>query len=279
VPRSHNVPSKSILVLLGAAVAVLLVGTALAGHALEVSGRASSAPIEACSVPDFADIGDIQARKLRFFTYLLPVVQAENDQLERTRLRLDYLHDHVRFRREMAPEDELWLVALAQEYGVEVETVHAAEFWHALLRRVDTVPSELVLVQAALESAWGTSRFAQQGNNYFGQWCFLPGCGMVPASRPEGAAHEVARFGSVAESVAGYLRNLNTGRAYCRLREIREDLRRQGLTPDAATLADGLHPYSERGETYVRDIRSMLRQNEEVIRAAQDRLLVQTAGG
>ena len=251
----------------------------LLGAAATAEENPPTAADDAVLRPDFSDIGDIQARKLQFFTYLLPVVQAENEQVERTRLRRDYLHDRVRFRREMAPEDELWLVGLAEEYDVEVETVHDPEFWHTLLRRVDTVPSELVLVQAALESAWGTSRFAQQGNNYFGQWCFLPGCGIVPASRSAGAAHEVERFGSVAESVAGYLRNLNTGEAYRHLREIREDLRRQGLTPDAATLADGLHPYSERGETYVRDIRSMLRQNEEVIRAARDQLLVQTAGG
>ena len=128
------------------------------------------------------------------------------------------------------------------------------------------------LLQAAIESAWGTSRFAREGNNLFGQWCFSPGCGIVPDERPIGEGYEVASFETVLESVASYMRNLNTGWAYRELREIREQMRLDGRQPDPAEFADGLLSYSERGPVYIEVIRSMLRHNAEVIDEAKSLL-------
>ena len=70
-----------------------------------------------------------------------------------------------------------------------------------LILRVDVIPVSLALAQAANESAWGTSRFALEGNNVFGQWCYKKGCGIVPAERRSGATHEVKSFTSVERSV------------------------------------------------------------------------------
>ena len=49
-------------------------------------------------------------------------------------------------------------------------------------------------MQAANESAWGTSRFARIGLNFFGQWCYSKGCGMVPKRRNTGAAARSCRI-------------------------------------------------------------------------------------
>ena len=231
------------------------------------------------AVPDFAQIGDVQDRKLSFFEYLVPVVRQENERLARARRRLDYIHDHIRFRREVSPEDLEWLRQTAAEAGLAGFSPRKPAFWDTLGRRVDVVPVELVLVQAALESAWGTSRFARQGNNFFGQWCFEPGCGMIPRSRADGASHEVARFETVQHAVRSYLRNLNTGDSYRRFRDIRADLRRSEGALDAAAMADGLHSYSQLGGDYVDRIRAMLRQNRELIGEAIRRQRPQTARG
>ncbi|MDX8381543.1 MAG: glucosaminidase domain-containing protein, partial [Ghiorsea sp.] len=138
--------------------------------------------------------------------------------------------------------------------------------WAALLKRVDTVPLELVLSQAANESAWGTSRFARKANNLFGQWCFTKGCGLVPSRRNAGSTHEVAAFKSPQLSVRSYLRNLNTGRVYKDLRTIRAQKRAQGKTATAFELAEGLNKYSERGQAYVKEIRSMIKYNGKYMR-------------
>ncbi|MBU8871306.1 MAG: glucosaminidase domain-containing protein [Gemmatimonadales bacterium] len=224
-------------------------------------------------LPDFAGIQQVRARKLSFFKFLLPLVQLENQRLSETRRRLNYIHDHVRFRRDILSRDRLWLAMVAEEFGVGLPDPGDPAFWRLIRLRVDTVPEELVLVQAAMESAWGTSRFAQEGNNLFGQWCFSPGCGIVPQERPIGEVYEVASFNTVHESVVSYMRNLNTGRAYRDLREIREGMRLDGSRPDPAAIADGLTSYSERGPAYIEVIRSMLRKNAEVIDEAKSLLV------
>ena len=213
------------------------------------------------TLPDFTGIKDIERRKNEFFAFLQPLVRAENERLLEVRRRLGYIHDHVRFHRPLNRQDSRWLSEMVDEFRSPVTDPTAPEFWDELLRRVDALPEELVLVQAANESAWGTSRFARQGNNLFGQWCFQPGCGMVPAGRPQGATYEVASFESVAESIGSYMHNLNTGKVYDELRRLRAASRATGQDPDAAELAKGLTRYSERGMAYVTEIRAMLRHN------------------
>jgi len=111
---------------------------------------------------------------------------------------------------------------------------------------VDTIPPSLALAQAANESAWGTSRFARQAHNYYGQWCFEKGCGIVPDRRDANKSHEVAAFDSPRESVARYLHNLNSNSA----------------PVTGIALAAGLGKYSERGADYISELRSMIEFNK-----------------
>jgi Bax protein len=62
--------------------------------------------------------------------------------------------------------DRLWLMVAADRYRVDAEDLAA------LARRMDVIPPSLALAQAAVESGWGTSRFAREGNALFGQWTF-----------------------------------------------------------------------------------------------------------
>ena len=45
---------------------------------------------------------------------------------------------------------------------------YKAETLDALLIKVDKIPVSLALAQAAIESGWGTSRFAYEGNALLG---------------------------------------------------------------------------------------------------------------
>mgnify|MGYP000465840695 CR=1 FL=1 len=140
--------------------------------------------------------------------------------------------------------------------------VYTHESISELLLYVDIIPESLVLAQAANESAWGTSRFALEGNNYFGQWCFRKGCGLVPEQRDDEAEHEVRRFKNARQSVFAYIDNLNINRAYADLREKRSELRQNGQEITGLTLASGLHSYSERGQDYIDEIESLISYNE-----------------
>jgi Bax protein len=214
----------------------------------------------AAALPDFTTMTDVERKKREFFAWMLPLIERENRRLAELRRRLSCIFDHVRWDHAMAPEDRAWLNDVADEFRIEDPDPHRTDFWQKAFQRIDTLPPDLVAVQAATESGWGTSRFAREGNNLFGQWCFRPGCGIVPHGRPDGETYEVARFESPEESVASYMRNLNTGHSYQLLREIRARQRSEGRTPDGAELAAGLTDYSERGLEYVDEIRAMLRR-------------------
>ena len=85
------------------------------------------------------------------------------------------------------------------------------------------VPIEMVTAQAALESAWGKSRFAVKANNLFGIRTFSS---EVPHLLPEGVKKwpgwGVRKFKSKCASVQEYIRLLNEHPAYKDFRAMRE---------------------------------------------------------
>ena len=99
------------------------------------------------------------------------------------------------------------------------------------------------------------------GNNLFGEWTFDSGTGIIPNEREEGQTHELRCFSSLYDSVTSYMKNLNTHRAYRPLRELRAQMREEGLPLRGERLATGLTRYSERGEAYVQQIQSIIRAN------------------
>lgn len=209
--------------------------------------------------PDFSALKAGPERKQAFFGYFLPIIQQRNQEILKTRQQLQEWEQH---RDAVGWWDALQIQGIAEDYRMSDFDIESDADWNTLLRRVDAVPPSLALIQAAKESAWGTSRFALQGYNYYGQWCFEKGCGMIPGSRDTDKNHEVAVFNSPAESVESYIHNLNSFYAYKPLRDIRANLNAAKIPVTGLALADGLTVYSERGEEYITEIRSMIRNND-----------------
>ncbi|RUO79381.1 glucosaminidase domain-containing protein [Pseudidiomarina taiwanensis] len=231
-----------------------------------------SAPLET-DVPDFSAYQSVRDRKQAFFGFLAPLVAAENDRIEWQRLQLLALEAIINEQGLTALNQEQlqFLERLADRYRVDFEPEgELSASLSALKRRVDVVPETLVLVQAANESGWGTSRFARDALNFFGQWCFSEGCGLVPNARSDDANHEVRRFESVNASVRSYLLNINTHPAYAQLRAIREKRRLNGEEIRALDLTPGLLSYSERGEEYIAELNAMIRVNRPIILTVMD---------
>ena len=227
---------------------------------MPVKVKAIEKPLHNVSLPSFAEINDIATKKQRFFDFIRPAIVKHNQKLLASRAELEYFLEQITLEIGLTVEEELTLQVLVKKYRVSKNASRLQQI-EALLARVDIIPSSLVLVQAANESAWGTSRFARIGLNFFGIWCYKPKCGMVPNGRNVGAKHEVAAFSSVEAAVSGYFKNINTHNAYFTFRTIRAQLRahNQPLSPNI--LATGLLAYSERGADYVLDITDMLRHN------------------
>jgi len=213
------------------------------------------------SLPDFGAIPIVAEKKEAFFTFMKPIIEAENNAIFVLRQNLVRLHVAKTF----SPDELTWLTELAAAYKLAPFSPDTAADRESLMARVDIIPLSLVMAQAANESAWGTSRFAREGNNLFGQWVFGKGKGMVPKNRIAGASHEVACFATVADSVRSYLHNLNTLWAYEPLRDIRREQRARGEEPGGESLAAGLVRYSSRGDAYIREIQQLIRMNASFV--------------
>ena len=209
---------------------------------------------------ELSNINPSSRKKSIFVQTLLPMILLANKEI--TEERADLLNlQRLLANNQTLKETQLHrLSTLQQRYAVKGEPT-ASKTLAQLQRRIDQVPAELALAQAANESAWGTSRFSQQGNNLFGEWTFTPGTGIIPEGRPEGATYEVRRFNTLYDSIRSYLRNLNTHSAYTDFRQLRTDARKRGETPNGISLAEGLTQYSTRREAYILDLQNLIRQN------------------
>jgi Bax protein len=212
------------------------------------------------AMPDMAAIQNVNKKKSTFFNYLAPMIDQVNQRIEGERAWLHVVARQIHLGFELEAWQIAYLEELAAYYKVD-ETIGSKAFFTQMYERVDVLPASLVLAQAANESAWGTSRFAVQGNNLFGQWCFSTGCGLVPEGRDDSERHEVKVFESVYASINAYFRNLNTHRQYIPLRTIREELRNLNLSLDSHDLAWGLEGYSIRGIHYIRELIDMMQYN------------------
>ncbi|MBV7315702.1 glucosaminidase domain-containing protein [Shewanella sp. NIFS-20-20] len=220
--------------------------------------------VAAEKIPDFNSITDVKEKKIAFFDFLTPSIERENAIIAKERSMIIEFQQQLQAGNTLDDDTVDYLTALASKYKLTPQAINA-ERLQRLLKRVDVIPQNMVLIQAANESGWGTSRFARMGFNFFGQWCFKKGCGLVPLSRTEGMNHEVAKFDSVNASVSSYMRNLNTNAAYQTLRTIRLDMRRDGQEPNATALIHGLINYSERQGEYIDELLQMLQHNQDFL--------------
>ena len=211
---------------------------------------------------DINDSASATDKKHAFFMGLLPMVLLVNQEIEQERRDLQDILERSRYGAKLLSADSRRLQELVTNYGLIGNPLNDHRLRARLLRRIDIIPPSLVLAQAANESAWGTSRFAQLGNNLFGEWTFRPGTGIVPEDRPPGATYEVRKFPSIYDSIRSYMRNLNTHRAYRKLRDIRNRLRLENMPVTGLALTPGLLNYSERRENYISEIQRMIRYNQ-----------------
>jgi Bax protein len=211
---------------------------------------------------ELASINSSKKKKKVFFQSLLPMILLANDEIRRERQILLDLEELLQMNGgDFSDADFHLLKTLAKRYSIKVNRKNLRQTLDRLMQRVDVIPTDLALAQAANESAYGTSRFSLLANNLFGEWTFTPGTGIVPEGRPEGEIYEVRRFNTLLDSVRSYQRNLNTHSAYRTFRKLRAESRAADEELSGKHLAQGLLYYSTRREAYIKDLQALIQQN------------------
>ena len=128
-------------------------------------------------------IENSKKRKEFFIQIVLPLIIKENNIIKKDRRTLfDIINKSNNTTAELN-----WLEKKYKQYGVKSKDLSTLKI------RMDEIPVSLAIAQAAKETGWGTSRFAQEGNALFGQWTWS-GEGLKPKEAEEGANHKVMRF-------------------------------------------------------------------------------------
>lgn len=183
----------------------------------------------------------IEEKKVRFEALMVPPVKKVYQELT------------FQFK-----ETELWIkkgrypqriAALKEEYKAESD--------QHLLAALKPHPPSIVLGQAALESAWGTSRFFVEANNVFGVWSFDSEEPRVAADIKRGdKTIWVKKYNSLEDAVGDYYRVLARGHAHQHFRDLRLK------TDNPYKLAKKLDQYSEKREVYVEELISLMSYNK-----------------
>jgi Bax protein len=189
-------------------------------------------------------------KKNRFVCELLPSAIRMNEEVFKQRVEVLRLQAKQKKGVAFTKEDLEWLTDMRTAYGAQDDTS-----FEALLKRVDIVPLPLLLAQAALESAWGTSRATVDLNNIFGLHA-KPGQPCKTGYDTHNAC--VRTFDSIPRSVSAYIELMNTDRNYPKFRDLRAKMRQAGDSLDSIKLLATLGSYNETPAQYIRSVREIM---------------------
>ena len=196
-------------------------------------------------------IENTKKRKEFFIQIVLPLIIQENNNIKLDRKTLFSIIN----KNNNSNSEKKWLDKKYKQYGIKSKDLSTLKI------RMDEIPVSLAIAQAAKETGWGTSRFAQEGNALFGQWTWS-GEGLKPKEAKEGEGHKVMKFNILQASVRAYQRNLNTHSTYKGFRKARAKLRDLNKPLDSIELSKHLNKYAETGNQYVEVLQKIIKQNK-----------------
>ncbi len=209
-------------------------------------------PVALTLLPDeIKMIENTKKRKEFFIQIILPLIIKENNNIKLDRRTLFNIIN----KSNNTTSEINWLDNKYKQYGVKSKNLSTLKI------RMDEIPVSLAIAQAAKETGWGTSRFAQEGNALFGQWTWS-GEGLKPKDAEEGKGHKVMKFNVLQASVRAYQRNLNTHSTYKKFRKVRAEFRDLNKPLDSMELSKYLNNYAETGNQYVEVLQKIIKQNK-----------------
>ena len=184
----------------------------------------------------------VATKKKRFYALLVPAVEKVH-----TELMIEYL----RVKENVLNETN------ADEIS-RLKLIYKAKSDEELLYALKPHPQSIVLAQAAMESAWATSRFFREANNVFGMWSSNKNEPRIAAGEKRGGKRTIwlRKFDSIEDSVRAYYKLMARGKAYKEFRKTRYQ------TADVHEIVKKLDKYSEIGELYGKELSQVIRYNK-----------------
>ena len=209
---------------------------------------------------DFVSLDDVKKKKEIFFLVAYPMIHKTNENIKIERQQIKDIEK--KFKNKTISKKEIKeLEELANKYKLDTGPLDRILF-RKLLQRINIIPMSLALGQAIIESGWGQSRFAIEGNALYGQWTYDQQQGLIPKQRDPDKTHAVKKFDRLEDSVKSYMFNINTHPAYYDFRLVRRLTSALRLTSTAVNYKiQYLAAYAEIGQKYVDQLELILETN------------------
>jgi len=208
-------------------------------------------PIYLSQLPkDLNQLKNTKKKKDTFIKIIMPLILDENNKILENRRKLF----KILGKSTNSMGEKRWLKRRFKEYGIKKGDITALKV------RMDIIPPSIAIAQAAIESGWGTSRFALEGNAMFGQWTWNKN-GIEPTDKSKNQDHKILRFSMLRSSVKAYKNNLNTHNAYKEFREKRAELRKNNKKISGLKLVNYLYNYAGTGKEYIKILKRAIDQN------------------
>ena len=208
---------------------------------------------------DFSEIQDVPTKKKLFYLVTLPLIYKTNTSIMQERRMVINIEKKFA-RKELNKNETDEIIKLSKKYKLDYSEINTKLF-RKLKQRINIIPVSLALGQAIIESGWGQSRFATEGNALYGQWTTSEDKGIIPQDRDEDKTHAVLKFKNLSESVEAYMFNINTHQAYYNFRVIRRIDERIKYTDPISMKVKYLAAYAEIGDKYVDKLELIIASN------------------
>ena len=208
---------------------------------------------------DFSEIQDVPTKKKLFYLVTLPLIYNTNTSIMQERRMVINIEKKFA-RKELNKNETDEIIRLSKKYKLDYSEINTKLF-RKLKQRINIIPVSLALGQAIIESGWGQSRFATEGNALYGQWTTSEDKGIIHQDRDEDKTHAVLKFKNLSESVEAYMFNINTHQAYYNFRVIRRIDERIKYTDPISMKVKYLAAYAEIGDKYVDKLELIIASN------------------
>jgi len=188
----------------------------------------------------------VKEKKEKFFHMILPAILISKANLKLKRERVLSLRTIP--EAELEEDDRDFLEELYSKYKTRKIT--------KLANRLKTHPVSIILAQAAIESAWGESRFFKKGNNIFGMWSYNRHEPRIKAKGTrKGKAIYVKKYPTLSDAIDDYFVVIGRG-AYKNFRKQRN------ITDNPLVLVKYLVNYCELREKYTTKLKNFIVYNK-----------------
>jgi Bax protein len=183
----------------------------------------------------------VSKKKHDFYKKIIPAVEKVHTQLQQ-----EYEKTIKELETNTNPQH---IESLKAKYKVQSD--------RELLMAMKPHPKSITIAQAAMESAWGTSRFFKEANNVFGMWSINKNEPRIAAGEQRNGKRTIylKKFSTIEDSIRAYYLTLSRAKTYKKFREINYE------TDNPFLIIQGLAKYSERGQEYVKELAQMIRFN------------------